>query len=117
MSIDNIDFREEEGRIEIGLFDGEESRDVIPVSLEGALALRDALDKAILGATRGQSRWCCPNCHSLNVQVSFPTWFRETPDFTLLYCEVDGEADIQWWYCEDCDETGDGAPMEASELQ
>lgn len=47
MSIDNVDARFEDGQIEMGLFDGEENRDVIPVSFDDALALRDSLNEAI----------------------------------------------------------------------
>jgi hypothetical protein len=60
------------------------------------------------------SRWRCPHCKSLHVQVSFPTWYHESinvgGDTDLLFVETDAEADISWWYCEDCDESDDGQP-------
>jgi hypothetical protein len=28
----------------------------------------------------------------------------------LIFVETDGEADIKWWFCDDCNESGDGQP-------
>lgn len=55
-------------------------------------------------------RWRCPHCKSTNVQISLPTWFHETQDGELQMVEPDAEAEILWWYCEDCDETDSDAP-------
>lgn len=57
-----------------------------------------------------KSKWCCPECGSLDVQVSLPSWFRETDTGDLEYVEVDGEADIRAWYCDDCGESCEGEP-------
>lgn len=56
------------------------------------------------------SRWRCPCCKSRNVQISLPAWYYETIDHDLVFSETDGDADISWWYCDDCDESGDGQP-------
>ena len=47
MSIDNVQARAEDGRIEIGLFEGEECREVIPLRAPEALELRDSLNDAL----------------------------------------------------------------------
>lgn len=47
MSIDNVDFRCERRRIEMGLFDGENCVDVVKLTRAEALALRASLDAAI----------------------------------------------------------------------
>jgi hypothetical protein len=61
-----------------------------------------------------KSRWRCPCCKSLNVQVSLPTWYHENihtaGDTDLVFVETDSDADISWWYCEDCEETDYGQP-------
>jgi hypothetical protein len=57
-------------------------------------------------------RWRCPACKGTNVQVSYPTWYREKADYTLEKLETDQEAEILWWYCNDCDETDCGEPEE-----
>lgn len=59
-------------------------------------------------------KWKCNVCGSTNVQISLPTWFRETTDGELTMVEPDSEATILWWYCEACDET-DGGPPEENE--
>lgn len=71
----------------------------------------DALRREITAATRPvESRWRCPCCKSLNVQVSLPTWYYESVDHDLIFADTDAEADISWWYCQDCDETDNGQP-------
>lgn len=57
-------------------------------------------------------RWCCPSCKSLRVQISLPTWYRESSDFSLTFVQTDSDADPLYWYCESCEETGTGAPDE-----
>lgn len=58
-----------------------------------------------------RSAWRCRVCASEHVQVSLPVWFHEYQDGELRAVEVDAEADVKWWYCEDCGETGDGEPV------
>lgn len=58
------------------------------------------------------SRWKCPECGSHDVQISLPTWYREKTDGQLEFVETDAEADVMWWYCPDCDESGMGQPDE-----
>lgn len=78
-------------------------------------AARAALTKAGIAtepAVVDPPRWRCPCCKGTNVQISFPTWYRETRDNDLQYIDVDSEAEILWWYCDDCDETDIGSPEE-----
>ena len=56
-------------------------------------------------------RWQCPECGSTNVQIALPAWCRETAD-GLEFVDTDEEADPLWWICEDCDEAGQGAPID-----
>lgn len=59
-----------------------------------------------------KNRWRCPQCKGTNVQVSLPTWYIETEDYDLNFVETDGEADIMWFYCPDCDCSEHGEPEE-----
>lgn len=61
------------------------------------------------------SKWKCPACGSHNVQISLPTWYKETQDGQLEAVEVDSEADVLWWWCEDCDESELGEPNRSQE--
>ena len=47
MSIDNVQARSEDGRIEVGLFEGEECREVIALRSPEAFELRDSLNDAL----------------------------------------------------------------------
>ena len=47
MSIDNVQARSEDGRIEVGLFEGEECREVIALRAPEALELRNSLNDAL----------------------------------------------------------------------
>ncbi len=47
MSIDNVQARAEDGRIEVGLFEGEECREVIALRAPEAFELRDSLNDAL----------------------------------------------------------------------
>ena len=47
MSIDNVQARSEDGRIEVGLFEGEECREVIVLRAPEAFELRDSLNDAL----------------------------------------------------------------------
>lgn len=60
------------------------------------------------------SRWKCPKCSSCNVQVSYPAWYRETQDYTLTPVDTDYEAEVLYWYCEDCMESDDGSPVDTN---
>jgi hypothetical protein len=62
------------------------------------------------------SRWRCPCCKSRNVQVSLPTWYRESMTHDLQFVDTDAEADIAWWYCDDCGETDSGIPDDMTEF-
>lgn len=59
-----------------------------------------------------EPRWRCPECKSTHVQIGLPAWHSETKDFKLTYIETDFEAQIMWWYCLNCDESGHGQPDE-----
>lgn len=60
----------------------------------------------------GESRWACPKCGSHDVQVALPAWFREAPWFDLEYIEADASADVLFWSCGSCDESGSGEPVD-----
>lgn len=90
-----------------------------PTAEERYRQMRDAAWKAARAAIEKHdapliSRWRCPCCKSLNVQVSLPTWYHESrlPSgmTELHFVETDSEADISWWFCEDCEETDSGQP-------
>jgi len=59
------------------------------------------------------SRWKCPKCGSTHVQISLPTWYRETSDGSLTLVSTDGEADVQFWHCEKCEASDSGEPARA----
>jgi hypothetical protein len=40
-----------------------------------------------------------------------PVWFTETVDGHLTQVNIDEEADPQGWYCENCFECEEGAPV------
>ena len=64
-------------------------------------------------ATLEDSRWKCPKCCSTHVQVSLPTWYRETSGGALQMVNTDEEAEVQYWHCEACEEGGSGEPARA----
>ena len=86
-------------------------RDDDPIQLAKDAA-RAAIEKATAPIV---SRWRCPCCKSLNVQISLPTWYYETTAHDLDFVETDSDADISWWYCEDCSETDSGTPNDTLE--
>lgn len=59
-----------------------------------------------------KNRWKCPACGSDHVQIALPAWFIETEDCELTHVDTDAEANILWWHCPLCSETGSGAPEE-----
>ncbi len=63
------------------------------------------------------SRWRCPKCDSDNVQISLPTWYRETQDYELRFEQTDEGADPLWWICDDCEESGTGEPIDNNEVE
>lgn len=50
------------------------------------------------------NRWQCEHCGSLNVEVSYPTWYIERLDYSYEVGECDAEANPLWFYCPDCEE-------------
>ena len=58
------------------------------------------------------SRWRCPQCSSRAVWVSMPAWFRDTAA-GLTFVEADSGASISAWYCETCNQSGSGQPIQA----
>ena len=97
------------GQIELEPRSGDRA---IAVSFEHAVKLQDDLGSALLEGVPN-SRWKCPKCGSTHVQVSLPTWYRETTEGTLLMVNTDGEASVQFWYCEKCEESSSGEPERA----
>lgn len=59
-----------------------------------------------------KNRWRCPECKGTKVQIGLPAWFIERPDYTLKFVEPDTEAEIMYWFCPDCCDSGDGNPEE-----
>jgi len=81
------------------------------------VAVIDAIDDAIRATNPDDdaaSRWACPECQSHNVEISLPTWYRETPGYSLTFVNTDSEADPLYWYCNDCCESGTGSPDEVA---
>lgn len=98
-----------DGQIELEVRGGDPC---VAVSFEQSLKLLDDLGSALLEAVP-DSRWKCPKCGSTHVQVSLPTWYWETSEGTLVMVNTDGEASVQFWYCEECEESGSGEPDRA----
>ena len=65
---------------------------------------------------REEGRWACPKCDGRHVQVALPAWHRETAGLNLDYVETDGEAEVLYWYCEDCEAEGQGEPIDTMAL-
>jgi hypothetical protein len=59
-----------------------------------------------------ESRWACPKCQSRNVQVAIVAWHHESAGLNLTYVETDGEAEVRYWFCEDCEESDSGEPID-----
>lgn len=97
------------GQIEIEVRAGDPA---VAVSFEHALKLQDDLG-GTLPEGAPDSRWKCPKCGSTHVQVSLPTWYRETSEGTLIMVTTDAEASVQFWYCEECEESDSGEPERA----
>jgi ribosomal protein L37AE/L43A len=62
-------------------------------------------------ARKLKSIWKCPSCGSTDIQVSYPTWYRQSAH-ELKFVETDDAAEILWWYCAHCDESDYGRPEE-----
>jgi len=71
------------GRIELEVLEGDRTLASAAMSPPHAVKLQDDLGSALLEGVSG-SRWKCPKCGSTHVQVSLPTWYRETSDGTLI---------------------------------
>jgi hypothetical protein len=74
--------------------------------------IRAALAEVNAPRPRAESRWACPKCKSLNVQVALPAWHHESAGLNLTYVETDGEAEVLYWFCEDCEESDSGEPTD-----
>lgn len=61
-------------------------------------------------SAKPSSKWRCPECRSKRVQVSLPTWYKETTDGALEFVETDEEADVMYWHCEAGNHSGSGEP-------
>ncbi len=109
---DGASVRAAGGRIELDVLAANRSLATTVVSFEHALKLQDDLGTALLESVP-DSRWKCPKCGSTHVQVSLPTWYRETSGGTLVMVDPDGEANVQYWYCEECEESSSGEPDRA----
>jgi len=70
----------------------------------------EKLESLTDSTSTSNSRWKCPHCGSPDVQIGLPAWHTESKDFEVRYVETDLEADIMWWYCPNCDESGSGQP-------
>jgi hypothetical protein len=69
---------------------------------------REVKKKAVASAKN--SRWVCPSCSSRNVQVSYPTWYYEALEGEPTLVEPDFMANVLWWSCGACGETGEDDP-------
>ncbi|MGC8520197.1 MAG: hypothetical protein ACP5P4_17030, partial [Steroidobacteraceae bacterium] len=67
MSIDNVQARFEDGRIEVGLFEGEECREVIPLRPPEAFELRDSLNDALREAGLLSRKTAAAEGHALEL--------------------------------------------------
>ena len=101
-----------EGEIGLTVLEGEKPLASGTVDFDEALKLQDDLDSALLETVK-DSRWKCPKCGSTHVQVSLPTWYRETSGGVLTMVNTDEEADVEFWHCEACEESGSGEPDRA----
>lgn len=63
-------------------------------------------------AMQAGPRWACPECRGTNVQISLPAWHTETADLELKYVETDDGAEALWWWCEDCQDSQGGQPID-----
>lgn len=55
------------------------------------------------------SKWKCPKCGSLEVQISLPAWHTED-EYGLSYIQTDEDAEVLYWLCNACEEAGEGEP-------
>jgi hypothetical protein len=67
MSIDNVQARAEDGRIEVGLFEGEECREVIALRAPEAFELRDSLNDALREAGLLDRRTAASEQHAVGL--------------------------------------------------
>lgn len=88
------------------------SREARAAWQEAIAYLHDAEDARATGG-----RWRCTECGVQQVQIGLPGWFHEAKDGELFLADVDMEADIAWWYCENCGHTESGRPAEADETE
>jgi len=67
MSIDNVQARSEDGRLEVGLFEGEECREVIALRAPEAFELRDSLNDALREAGLLNRKTAAAELHSVEL--------------------------------------------------
>jgi hypothetical protein len=73
--------------------------------------LRATAPRAVVRENSPHSRWQCPACCSVNVQIRLPVWFREYLDGELVEVSIDEEADPDAYYCADCFACEAGSPV------
>jgi hypothetical protein len=83
----------------------------VPIRHNGGPALRGQSPRGTVSENTSRSRWKCPDCGSQNVQIRLPVWFSEYQDGELVEVSIDGEADPQAYYCEDCFACENGFPV------
>lgn len=62
------------------------------------------------------SRWQCRKCGSLHVQVAMPAWYRQTMAGAMTYVDTDELAYPVYWYCETCQESDEGQPIDRTRV-
>jgi rubredoxin len=60
------------------------------------------------------SKWKCPKCGSLEVQIALPAWHNEGVGHNLTYIQTDEDAEPLYWFCRACEESGDGEPAKGN---
>jgi len=88
----------------------------LPVRHNAGPTIRGVTPRGTVKRNTSRSRWKCPACGSLNVQIRLPVWFREYADGCLVETSVDEEADPQAFYCEDCHACESDAPTPSEDM-
>ena len=61
------------------------------------------------------SRWACPQCGSKDVEVALPMWCTEDMNGDLAPGHLDEEADPFFWFCNTCEASDRGSPVDLLE--
>jgi len=61
------------------------------------------------------SRWACPKCGSKDVEIALPAWCKESTDYDLTPCNVDEESAPIYWFCNTCEASDRGSPVDLLE--